>query len=138
MATETDFHSMVGRTIMYCQCIENDIKLIYAGMLVGDLETNYQSIKKNSLGTIVAKLQTLDNSDSKPYFGNGDYELLRDITKIRNYWAHQGYLDYVYDLNNFNNQYHKLCSDSRRLEKLHRTTQDIRLEYFGYEPEEND
>ena len=30
-------------------------------MLVGDLETNYQSIKKDSLGTIVSKLQTLDN-----------------------------------------------------------------------------
>ena len=56
-----DFHCMVGRTIKYCQCIENDIKLIYAGMLVGDLETNYQSIKKDSLGTIVSKLQTLDN-----------------------------------------------------------------------------
>ncbi len=138
MANERDFDCLIGSTIKYCQCIENDIKLIYSGMLVGNLEENYQKIKKDTLGTIVNKLQKLDNSDKKPYFSKSDYQLLREITQIRNYWVHQGYLDYVYDLSKFTLQYQKLYSDNQRLAGLHKTTQDIRLEFFGYDTEEAD
>lgn len=106
-------------------------------MLVGNLEKNYQKIKKDTLGSIVNKLQKLDNSDKQPYFGKGDYELLREITKIRNYWAHQGYIDYVYDTTKFFTQFQKLSVDNQRLAGLHKTTQDIRLEFFGYDTEED-
>lgn len=63
-----DFHSYVGETIMFCQCIEQDIKFIYAGMLEGDFDGNYEDIEKWTLGRTVKNLQKLDNSDNKPYF----------------------------------------------------------------------
>ena len=48
-----DFHSYVGETIMFCQCIEQDIKFIYAGMLEGDFDGNYEDIEKWTLGRTV-------------------------------------------------------------------------------------
>lgn len=35
------FHKNVGELIMFCQCIEHDIKWIYAGMLKGDVDENF-------------------------------------------------------------------------------------------------
>lgn len=101
-------------------------------MLEGNFDENFNSVRENTLGTVISKHQTLDNSDGNPYFSASDYKLFREITQIRNYLAHQGYLDYVYDTSNFSNQYNKLYNENKRLEKLHRTTQDIRLEFFGY------
>ena len=86
---------------------------------------------------MLGKLQNLDNSDKRPYFSKSDYQLLREITQIRNYWAHQGYLDYVYNISNFLAQYQKLYLDNQRLVGLHKTTQDIRLVFFGYNTEDD-
>ena len=47
--TRDDFHYYVGRTMMHCQTIEHDIKLIYAGMLAGDMSDNLAMIKQKRL-----------------------------------------------------------------------------------------
>ena len=98
----SDFHYYVGRTIMNCQAIEHDIKLIYAGMKAGDMDDNLAMIakKKMTLGTVVSNLKALDRSDDKWFFSDGDYELLKKITDIRNHWAHKAYCEFIYSNNN--------------------------------------
>ena len=128
-----DFHHYVGETIMFCQCIERDIKFIYAGMLKGDFSKNYASIEKWTLGKTVSNLQELDNSDDKPYLSVKDYELLKQITSVRNHCAHEAYTDFIYEHNfenshNFRNQLNHLINDNKRLKKLSKIIENLRLE----------
>ncbi len=140
MAMERDFDEYIGKIIKSCQCIEHDIKLIFAGMLKGDFNRNYKYIEKKSLGKALDELQKLDNSDKKPYFSKSDYKLLREITQIRNYWAHQGYVDWVYTnaKTSFSNAWGHLINDYNRIEPLGKETERIRLQFFGYETDNDE
>jgi hypothetical protein len=126
-----EFHYYVGETIMFCQCIEQDIKFIYAGMLDGDFDKNYEDIQKWTLGTTVLELENLDNCDNDPYLHKEDYALLKRITKIRNYRVHNAYVDFVYEKSNekaFNKVSKRLENDHNRLEKIHKSVEKVRLD----------
>ena len=126
-----EFHHYVGKTIMFCQCIEHDIKWIYAGMHNGDFYKNYERITKWTLGTTVSKLEALDNCDNDPYLHKEDYALLKQITNIRNYWVHNAYVDFVYEKSNekaFNKVSKRLENDHNRLEKIHKSVEKVRLD----------
>jgi len=135
MQTEKDFHLMLGETIKYCQCIEHDIKMIYAGIRGGNIRANMIAIEKETLGSAVTLLKELDNMRSKPYFTYADYGTLFGITKIRNYWAHQGYVDYIYQPREtvrakFDAQFQKLTADHDKMKRLHEITEGVRLDFF--------
>ena len=128
------FHEYVGETIMYCQCIENDIKWIYAGMHKGDKDANFEGLEKSkaTLGKVVGMLQTLD-SERDPYLSEGDYELLRKVTEIRNHWAHKAYTQFLYYKGSewdreFTPQARRLENDHNRLKKLSDTIERVRLD----------
>lgn len=127
----SDFHYYVGRTMMNCQAIEHDIKLIYAGMKAGDMDANLSMIaeKKMTLGTVLGNLKALDRSDKNWFFSDGDYELLKQITDIRNHWAHKAYCEFIYSDRNddFIRQARRLENDHNRLEKLSKTIEEVRL-----------
>ena len=127
-----DFHFYVGQTIMHCQTIEHDIKLIFAGMKAGDMDQTLNIIEKNrmTLGEVLKNLKDLDRSDDNHFFSDSDYQLLSDITKVRNYWAHKGYSDFVYsrDKKDFFAQAKKLESDYSRLSRLSKMIEKIRLD----------
>ena len=128
-----DFHYYVGETIMFCQCIERDVKFIYAGMLEGDFDENYDDIEKWTLGKTVKELHKLDNSDNKPYFHKNDYNLLKQIKNIRNYWAHEAYTYFIYEYDfeksqDFRKQANRLVNDNNRLSKLSDIIEKVRLE----------
>ena len=76
------FNKLVGQTILECQKIEHDVKLIYAGMLKGEFNKNFNNIKNKALGPVLVDLEKLDNSDGKPYFKQDDYDLLFQIKAL--------------------------------------------------------
>lgn len=128
------FHEYVGETIEYCQCIENDIRWIYSAMLKGDHHKTFEELEKNksTLGNVLGKLKRLDISED-PYFSEGDYELLSQITEIRNDWAHKGYVMFVYKEwrereDAFLKQARRLENDHNRLERLSKSIEDIRFD----------
>ncbi len=129
--TRDDFHYYVGRTMMHCQTIEHDIKLIYAGMLAGDMSDNLAMIKQKrlTLGKVVEKLHLLDRSDKNWFFSDSDFELLRKINGIRIHWAHHAYCEFVYSRNekDFVHQARRLENDHNHLEKLSETIENVRL-----------
>ena len=86
----------VGETLMYCQRIEHDVKIIYAAMLKGDMNENINLVKRETLGTVLVALSALDNSDGNPIFGSRDYAILKQIKNARNFIAHQCYVDFLY------------------------------------------
>ncbi len=117
------FNAVVGETLMYCQRIEHDIKVIYAAMLKGEMEGNLDLVRRETLGTVLVALENLDFSDNNPMFTREDYRLLKEIKNIRNFIAHQCYVDFLYlDDYNFNlkldQNYQKICDFNMKMKKL--------------------
>lgn len=138
------FHEHVGEVIMYCQRIEHDMKVIYAALetdsVYAGLKTsksktdvfreNYKKIESKSMGDILKKLKNLDAFN--PYFYDFEYEWLEKLKDIRNHWAHEGYLQFLYcgkDYEeNFRIQAEKLKTDLETLLSLVVKVEDVRLE----------
>lgn len=128
-----NFHRLVGETIMFCQCIERDIKYIYSEIVKGDFNKNYDMVAERSLGSVLKKLKEQDNRDKHTYFTAKDYETLDTIRGIRNYWAHQAYTEFVYLIGQdfdieYSRCYSRLINDHNRLLKLSKIIEDVRLE----------
>lgn len=91
-----EFNRLVGDTIMLLQCIEHDIKIIYAAMLKGDFYSNLALVQRETLGTVLVALYKLDTGDGNPELSEEDYRLLKGIKNTRNYIAHEAYTDFLY------------------------------------------
>ena len=144
MASQNDFDEYVGKVMRICQGIEHDIKLIYCGMREDangdDFDDVFQSISKSTLGQVIDKLYKIDHTYKYPYFSEKDYDIFREITGIRNHWAHQGYVDWMYTNSKytFNQKWNELLDDYRRIEPLGKETERIRLEFFGASTDEEE
>lgn len=139
MAYLDKFHLIVGDTILECQRIEHDIKMIYAGMSTGNFAQNLEESNKIALATVLAELEQLDNSRGTPYLTRDDYRLLKEIKNIRNWLVHKCYVDFLYDQgarwqDNLNQSYNKLLDFHRRMKSLADQVENARLEilkHFG-------
>lgn len=135
--TKELFDETVGVLIKKCQCIEHDIKIMYAGMLRGDFYKNLDSVVNKPLGPVLKKLEELDYSDESPYLSRDDYALLNEIKEIRNYWVHKGYIDFLYGtVDNYqkriDKQYEKLSNDVNRLIPLTTQLENVRIEMMKH------
>ena len=64
-----NFHILVGKTILECQRVEHDVKILYATMLDGNYYDNIGKVKDKALGPVLIDLEKLDNSDKNPMVG---------------------------------------------------------------------
>lgn len=129
-----EFHYLIGKTLMYCQTIENDVKWIYAGMLKGNDEETYKEIEDWTLGKVIVELEELDNSDGNPYLTAKDYKLLKSVTYERNYIVHQIYRNFLYEENQtikmikFNKEAEKLMDINLKFESLKNIVEQVRID----------
>ena len=132
--TRDKFKVIHSELIMQVQCIENDLRLIYAAMKSGDFEDNIDDLEKANLGRIIKELKKLDYSDGHPDLSESDYDLIDQIREIRNYWCHQCYLDYVYILGDYERECRfqeiadRLSCDENRTWELHRKLEKLRFQ----------
>jgi len=130
--TRDKFKLIHSELIMQVQCIEHDLKLIYSGMHSGNFDDNLDMLEKANLGTVIRKLKDLDYSDGHPDLSKQDYALLEQIRKIRNYWCHQCFLDYVYINDDYQRERKfqeiadRLSRDENRTWDLHEHLQQLR------------
>ena len=137
IVTTKIFDETIGVLIKKCQCIEHDVKIMYAGMLRGDFDENLNTVINKPLGPVLKKLEGLDYSDDTPYLSREDYSLLNEIKDIRNYWVHKGYIDFMYGTvegyqNRIAKQYQKLTGDCSRLISLAQQLENIRIEMMKH------
>lgn len=131
-----DFRIMHSELIEYFQCIEFDLKRIYAAMCEGEFEENFGLLKRESFGAVLKKLKELDYSDGYPFFNDADYKFLNEFRKLRNYWCHECYLQFVYedDLEEKEYAYRSICDclvdDHYRTGRLHKKLERIYFERF--------
>lgn len=131
------FHGYVGEIMMYCQCIEHDIKHIYAFMADGGVNQNLLMMDEErwTLGQTVTKLKEYDESWKSPLFSAEDYETLFKIVRYRNYYAHAVYLTFCYldDEGEFDWSYDKaakkLMEDRNLLADLYGRVENVRIHY---------
>lgn len=126
------FHLYAGETLMECQRIEHDVKLMYAGMKNGDFNRNIAEVKMQPLGTVLLDLEALDNSDGRPSLSAEDYALLHEIKNVRNWLAHKAYLDFMYASDEalergFAKSFAKLSDFRLRIKRLGDVAEKVRL-----------
>lgn len=129
-----EFHLLLGQTIMYCQIIEGDIKHIYCAMRKGDIFENFFMIEQQkwTLGETLVELQKLDYSDNRPYLSLEDYDYLRKLTRKRNHWCHESYINFVYLGEDFasSKEYQKECrrliEDNQTLAEVYKKLEQLR------------
>lgn len=127
-----EFKILHSETIMYYQIIEHDIKLIYAYLHKGNIEKNYQCIERETLGESLRILRKLDNEDGKPLILADDYNFLIQISENRNEWAHDNYIEFMYEKDPLNSlaykkQCEKLRKDHQRLQSVYKSVENIRI-----------
>ncbi|MCM1237539.1 MAG: hypothetical protein NC489_46325 [Ruminococcus flavefaciens] len=131
--TRDTFKMIHSELIQQVQCIENNLRVIYAAMCKGNFESNLQSLNKTNLGKIARELEELDYSDNFPELSQDDYEVIDKIRNIRNYWCHQCYLDFVYIQNErqreqvFQRIAQRLHYDENRTYALFQKTEKMRI-----------
>ena len=123
MDTFDKYKYLLGETIMLYQLMENDLRLMFAGMTSGDFYANLDKVKATykGLGQLVVALEQLDNSDSSPYFTAETYALLNRLARQRNYYCHQCCLDFCY-----NPQFRDTVEYKQSLERLEKTNEIIK------------
>lgn len=123
MDTFDKYKYLLGETIMLYQLMENDLRLMFAGMTSGDFYANLDKVKATykGLGQLVVALEQLDNSDSSPYFTAETYALLNRLARQRNYYCHQCCLDFCY-----NPQFRDTIEYKQSLERLEKTNEIIK------------
>lgn len=119
-----EFRILHSEVIKFCQLIEDDLKWIYSYMHKGDIEENYNSLEKTTLGTLVKKLKVLDNSEGELFISNDDYNFLKQMTEKRNYWCHQCYLE-LCDDNERDRVYNRLIRDYNRLSIVQKNVYNV-------------
>ena len=127
------FKLIHSELIQQVQCVETNLRIIYAAMLKGNFNNNLKSVKKMNLGKIARELEELDNSDDMPEFSGEEYDTINEIREIRNYWCHQCYLDFIYIENDFEREKvfqdiaERLHYDEFRTYDLFEKTEKMRL-----------
>ena len=134
-----DFHRLVGEVLMYCQCVEENIRRIYAQRMSGPYRLNLLRIEEERLtmGQMVTKLKELDAELPHPLFEPADYDMLFTVVKKRNYYAHQVYLSFCYITGSeeeFNSCYQRaadqLQKDHDTLYNLYEIVEEVRYAYI--------
>lgn len=90
------FKLIHSELIQQVQCIEHNLKVIYATINSGDFVENFESLSKTNLGMIIKELKKLELEGIDTELTEEDYKVIDEIRIIRNYWCHQCYIDYVY------------------------------------------
>lgn len=123
-----DFRITHSKVIECCQLIEDDLKLMFSYMHKGNIDKNYDSLKKSNLAKTINLLRKLDNSDNKPLISDEDYDFLKQMAKKRNYWCHQCYIDLDSSSNNNFQEsiYERLIEDYNRLYSVQINVEELR------------
>ncbi|MDE5545510.1 MAG: hypothetical protein K2I76_02770, partial [Malacoplasma sp.] len=119
--------------IMYYQLIENDLKIIYSLLKNNNFQDSYLSVEKSLIGVIVEKLKKFDLSENKNFLTHEDYNFLTQITKNRNYWVHENFIEFLYN-NDFENSkeyiksYKRLLKDNERIKNVYLNIEKMKID----------
>ncbi len=132
--TEMELFKVIhSELIMSMQYIEQDLKIVYATLKDGKFDDNYAVLREAPLGKILKEFRELDKEKGFAKIKESEYQVLEEIREIRNYWAHQCYLDfhYIEDENEhymaFKKVFEQLRYDEKRVFELQQRMERLRI-----------
>lgn len=126
------FKMIHSELIMSVQYIEQDLRIIYSTIKPGNYKDNYAVVDNAPLGKLLKEMHELDDELGYSKIKDKDYELLDQIREIRNYWCHQCYLDFHYEVDpqkheqKFNQVAERLHYDELRVYDLQKKIEKLR------------
>jgi len=126
-----EFKFYIGEIVIFTQIIETDIKIIYTNVAPGNKQTTWDSIKKDSLGTIVKKLEELDSK--RQLLTADDYYYLQMIAGIRNHWCHETSRNFLFAGSDFTTsagyktECLRLVDDHNKLAHIYKALEELRI-----------
>jgi len=134
--TEQQFKILHSEIMENFQCIEFDLKRIYAGMSSEEFDEEMDMLENSNMGNTLRQLKRLDHSDGDPWLSEDDYKQLDQIREMRNYWCHQCYLDFDYEGSQWKREMafqkvaNRLYNEHNRISKLQQKIESIYLDWF--------
>ena len=130
---DQEFNDMYREIMENFQCIEHDLKRIYAEVFTDDYDDAMDMLETSNLGNMLIKFKRRDMNSDDPWFSEAEYEQLDRIREQRNYWAHQCFLDFVYDddyqrARSFQKVANRLANENNQIRKLQRKIEGIYLD----------
>ena len=101
-----------------------------------DFDDEMDWLETSNFGNTLRELKKLDKSDGDPWLSDSEYDQLDRIREVRNYWAHQCYLDYIYIQNEWQQESrfqriaNRLANEHKRIYNLHCKLQDLYFDWF--------
>jgi len=126
-----EFKFYIGEIVIFTQIIETDIKIIYTNVAPGNKQTTWDSLKKDSLGTIVKKLEELDSK--RKLLTSDDYYYLQMIAGIRNHWCHETSRNFLFNGSDFTqsagykSECQRLVDDHNKLAAIYKVLEELRI-----------
>jgi hypothetical protein len=74
---------------MSVQYIEEDLRLIYSILHGRDYKSNFPKVELAPMGKLLKSLHELDEELGYSKIKEPDYQLLDEVSEIKNYWCHQ-------------------------------------------------
>ena len=96
MGNLNDYNWYVGQSLLNCQRIEHDVKIIYAAIKDGDFKENLATAGELTLADCLHELKDLQKGLNPPVLDYSDFALLKEIKSVRNWLAHRCYVDFLY------------------------------------------
>lgn len=127
------YHSMI---IEEFQWLEWTLKNIYANLIDGHYPECFDEVAEKPLGKLIGKLQDIENRNHTKFLDKEDYEDLKKVRDMRNYWCHQCYIDgnsYLEQKPNLDivkverHQLDKIKNEYEIVRKLHGKLIDIKI-----------
>ena len=81
-------HRPIGETMMFCQLIEEMLKVICAKIQIGDFRENFKGISNYTLESLVYELIRIDELS---ILSESDYALLNELIFIRDFISNDVY-----------------------------------------------
>ena len=91
--TTDEFRLLHSKIIEEFQWLEWNLKYKYANLIDGYYPECFDEVADKPLGKLIEKLKDVENKNHTHYLSDEDYETLRKIKDMRNYWCHTCYVE---------------------------------------------
>ena len=91
--TTDEFRLAHSKIIEEFQWLEWSLKNMYANLIDGHYPECFDEVAEKPLGKLIEKLKDVENRNHTHYLTDEDYDNLRKVRDMRNYWCHSCYVE---------------------------------------------
>ena len=91
------FRRIHSQLIEHYQFIELNLEGIYASVCGEPLVRGLQKVGNDNITRLISRIHEIEKQRGMTYLTNEEYKRLAELSKRRNFWCHNCYVDLVFD-----------------------------------------